>query len=134
LIWEVEQLERLCVNYPADEESRGIDEGSSPSAEICASNSLLQQNPVISKNLHTVRVTGDDDVSAQFQEMSEYREHDHSQIMKLATSGQERASSRCSSPRRLHQQGASTQTPRWRLHRRQPRPRRQPCTGDLHLP
>ena len=61
------------MNYPADEESRGIDEGSSPSAEICASNSLLQQNPVISKNLHTVR----------FQEMSEYREEDHSQMTKL---------------------------------------------------
>jgi hypothetical protein len=50
------------VTYPADEEeSSGIDEGSSPSAETRASNSLLQQNPVISKNLRAVRVTEDDE-------------------------------------------------------------------------
>jgi hypothetical protein len=43
--------EIVKLYYPADEESSWIDGGRSPSAESCASNSLLQQNPVISKNL-----------------------------------------------------------------------------------
>jgi hypothetical protein len=44
-------LRKKKSNYPMDEESRGMVEGRSPSAETCASNSMLQQNPVISKNL-----------------------------------------------------------------------------------
>jgi hypothetical protein len=42
---------RRSNNYPIEEESSGMEEGRSPSAATWASNSTLQQNPVISKNL-----------------------------------------------------------------------------------